>query len=147
MRAVRSTPGIASPPRHSSLMRAPTSDSIRAVSLFIHTPAMIFISVHSRRRRWPHTTQQQVTMGHGDGARKGQAGKATHVHGGKYVNREGFKAHRNMKRAVRDVDREDALKGRACVGICRRCVQKVRRLPCDSLTPSMRVTRVNGANY
>ena len=23
-------------------------------------------------------------MGHGDGARKGQAGKATHVHGGKY---------------------------------------------------------------
>ena len=87
-------------------------------------------------------------MGHGDGARKGQAGKATHVHGGKYVNREGFKAHRNMKRAVRDVDREDALKGRACVGICRRCVQKVRRLlPCDSLTPVMRVTRVNGANY
>jgi len=86
-------------------------------------------------------------MGHGDGARKGQAGKATHVHGGKYVNREGFKAHRNMKRAVRDVDREDALKGRACVGICRRCVQKVRRLPCDSLTPSMRLTRVNGSNY
>ena len=68
-------------------------------------------------------------MGHGDGARKGQAGKATHVHGGKYVNREGFKAHRNMKRAVRDVDREDALKGRACVGICRRCVQKVRHSP------------------
>ena len=109
-------------------MRAPTSDSIRAVS-FIHTPAMIFTFVHSRRRRWPHTTQQQSTMGHGDGARKGQAGKATHVHGGKYVNREGFKAHRNMKRAVRDVDKEDALKGRACVGICRRCVQKVRRLP------------------
>ena len=122
---MRSNPGIASPPRHSSLMRAPTSDSIRAFS-FIHTPAMIFIFVHSRRRRWPHTTQQQVTMGHGDGARKGQAGKATHVHGGKYVNREGFKAHRNMKRAVRDVDKEDALKGRACVGICRRCVQKVR---------------------
>ena len=95
----------------------------------------------------PHTTQQQVTMGHGDGARKGQAGKATHVHGGKYVNREGFKAHRNMKRAVRDVDREDALKGRACVGICRRCVQKVRRLPCDSLTPAMRLTRVNGSNH
>lgn len=93
---------------------------------------MIFHSshlVHSRRRRWPHTTQQHSTMGHGDGARKGQAGKATHVHGGKYVNREGFKAHRNMKRAVRDVDKEDALKGRACVGICRRCVQKVRRLP------------------
>ena len=86
-------------------------------------------------------------MGHGDGARKGQAGKATHVHGGKYVNREGFKAHRNMKRAVRDVDREDALKGRACVGICRRCVQKVRDDSRDSLTPSMRLTRVNGSNH
>ena len=91
-------------------------------------------------------TQQQSTMGHGDGARKGQAGKATHVHGGKYVNREGFKAHRNMKRAVRDVDREDALKGRACVGICRRCVQKVRHSR-DSLTPVMRLIRVNGSNY
>ena len=142
---MRSNPGIASPPRHSSLMRAPTSDSIRAVS-FIHTPAMIFTFVHSRRRRWPHTTQQQSTMGHGDGARKGQAGKATHVHGGKYVNREGFKAHRNMKRAVRDVDKEDALKGRACVGICRRCVQKVRHSR-DSLTPAMRLLRVNGSNY
>ena len=141
---MRSNPGIAAPPRHSSLMRAPTTDWIRAVS-FIHTGDDF--SLKSRRRRWPHTTQQHSTMGHGDGARKGQAGKATHVHGGKYVNREGFKAHRNMKRAVRDVDREDALKGRACVGICRRCVQKVRRLPCDSLTPSMRVTRVNGANY
>ena len=143
---MRSNPGIASPPRHSSLVRAPNTDSIRAVS-FIHTGDDFHFRSHSRRRRWPHTTQQQVTMGHGDGARKGQAGKATHVHGGKYVNREGFKAHRNMKRAVRDVDREDALKGRACVGICRRCVQKVRRLPCDSLTPAMRLTRVNGSNH
>ena len=86
-------------------------------------------------------------MGHGDGARKGQAGKATHVHGGKYVNREGFKAHRNMKRAVRDVDKEDALKGRACVGICRRCVQKVRDDARDFLTPTMRLLRVNGSDY
>ena len=145
---MRSNPGIAAPPRHSSLMRAPTTDSIfRAAVSFIHTGDDFHFRSHSRRRRWPHTTQQQSTMGHGDGARKGQAGKATHVHGGKYVNREGFKAHRNMKRAVRDVDREDALKGRACVGICRRCVQKVRRLPYDSLTPAMRLTRVNGGNY
>ena len=85
-------------------------------------------------------------MGHGDGARKGQAGKATHVHGGKYVNREGFKAHRNMKRAVRDVDREDALKGRACVGICRDASKRCDDSR-DSLTPSMRLTRVNGSNY
>ena len=66
-------------------------------------------------------------MGHGDGPRKGQSGKSTHVHGGKHVNRGGaFKAHRNVKRAVRDVDAENALRSRACAGVCRRCVQKVR---------------------
>ncbi|ACO69013.1 predicted protein [Micromonas commoda] len=66
-------------------------------------------------------------MGHGDGPRKGQSGKSTHVHGGKHVNRGGaFKAHRNVKRAVRDVDAENALRSRACAGVCRRCVQKVQ---------------------
>ena len=66
-------------------------------------------------------------MGHGDGPRKGQSGKSTHVHGGKHVNRGGaFKAHRNIKRAVRDVDAEAALKQKACAGVCRRCAQKVR---------------------
>ena len=68
-----------------------------------------------------------LPMGHGDGPRKGQSGKSTHVHGGKHVNRGGaFKAHRNVKRAVRDVDAENALRSRACAGVCRRCVQKVR---------------------
>jgi|TARA_B110000879_G_C11131927_1_gene496386 hypothetical protein len=46
--------------------------------------------------------------------------------GQKYQNRETFKAHRNMKRAVRDVDKESALKNQACAGVCRRCAQKVR---------------------
>lgn len=65
-------------------------------------------------------------MGHGDGPRKGRSGKSTHVHGGKHVNRGGaFKAHRNVKRAVRDVEAENALRSRACAGVCRRCVQKV----------------------
>ena len=47
--------------------------------------------------------------------------------GQKHQNREAFKAHRNLKRAVRDVNKEDALKNRACQGVCRRCAQKVRR--------------------
>mmetsp|Transcript_338 Transcript_338/g.1119 ORF Transcript_338/g.1119 Transcript_338/m.1119 type:complete len:155 (-) Transcript_338:157-621(-) len=46
--------------------------------------------------------------------------------GQKYQNREGFKAHRNMKRAVRDVDAENDLRHRACQGVCRRCAQKVQ---------------------
>ena len=67
-----------------------------------------------------------LPMGHGDGPRKGRSGKSTHVHGGKHVNRGGaFKAHRNVKRAVRDVEAENALRSRACAGVCRRCVQKV----------------------
>lgn len=45
--------------------------------------------------------------------------------GQKFQNREAFKAHRNIKRAVRDVDKENALKSKACQGVCRRCVQKV----------------------
>ena len=48
--------------------------------------------------------------------------------GQKFQNREAFKAHRNIKRAVRDVDAEAALKQKACAGVCRRCAQKVR--PC-----------------
>ena len=48
--------------------------------------------------------------------------------GQKHQNREAFKAHRNIKRAVRDVDAEAALKQKACAGVCRRCAQKVR--PC-----------------
>ena len=46
--------------------------------------------------------------------------------GQKHQNREAFKAHRNIKRAVRDVDAEAALKQKACAGVCRRCAQKVR---------------------
>ena len=46
--------------------------------------------------------------------------------GQKYQNREAFVAHRNIKRAVRDVDAEAALKAKACGGVCRRCAQKVR---------------------
>ena len=46
--------------------------------------------------------------------------------GQKYQNREAFVAHRNIKRAVRDVDAEAALKGKACAGVCRRCAQKAR---------------------
>ena len=46
--------------------------------------------------------------------------------GQKFQNREAFKAHRNIKRAVRDVDAEAALKQKACAGVCRRCAQKVR---------------------
>ena len=34
--------------------------------------------------------------------------------GQKFQNREAFKAHRNIKRAVKDVDKENALKNRAC---------------------------------
>lgn len=45
--------------------------------------------------------------------------------GQRYQNRESFKAHRNIKRAVRDVDAEAALKQQACAGVCRRCAQKV----------------------
>ena len=66
-----------------------------------------------------------LPMGHGDGPRKGQSGKSTHVHGGKHVNRGGaFKAHRNVKRAVRDVDAENALRSRACAGVCRRACKR-----------------------
>lgn len=46
--------------------------------------------------------------------------------GQKYQNREAFKAHRNIKRAVKDVDKENAIKSKACQGVCRRCVQKVK---------------------
>ena len=82
-------------------------------------------SIKSERRRRGRLTSP-LPMGHGDGPRKGQSGKSTHVHGGKHVNRGGaFKAHRNVKRAVRDVDAENALRSRACAGVCRRCVQKV----------------------
>lgn len=53
--------------------------------------------------------------------------------GQKYQNREGFKAHRNMKRAVRDVDAENDLRHRACQGVCRRCAQKAREaVPSES---------------
>ena len=44
--------------------------------------------------------------------------------GQKFQNREAFKAHRNIKRAVRDVDAEAALKQKACAGVCRRCAQR-----------------------
>eukprot|EP00227_Mantoniella_beaufortii_P014034 CAMPEP_0197590928 /NCGR_PEP_ID=MMETSP1326-20131121/12304_1 /TAXON_ID=1155430 /ORGANISM="Genus nov. species nov., Strain RCC2288" /LENGTH=154 /DNA_ID=CAMNT_0043156241 /DNA_START=194 /DNA_END=658 /DNA_ORIENTATION=+ len=50
-----------------------------------------------------------------DGVKKGQ----------KYKNGEAFKAHRNIKRAEKDVSQETALKNKACIGVCRRCVQKV----------------------
>jgi len=52
-----------------------------------------------------------------DGVKKGQ----------KYQNKESFKAHRNIKRAEKDVTQETTLKNKACIGVCRRCVQKVRR--------------------
>uniref|UniRef100_A0A7S0T1Y8 Uncharacterized protein n=1 Tax=Mantoniella antarctica TaxID=81844 RepID=A0A7S0T1Y8_9CHLO len=45
--------------------------------------------------------------------------------GQKFQNREAFKAHRNIKRAVSDVTKETTLKNKACIGVCRRCVQKV----------------------
>jgi hypothetical protein len=57
--------------------------------------------------------------------------------GQKYQNREAFKAHRNMKRAVRDVDAENDLRHRACQGVCRRCVQKAR----DAVPSESRVVR------
>ena len=62
----------------------------------------------------PHTPPRVHTMS--DPVKKGQ----------KYQNREAFKAHRNIKRAVRDVEAEAALKAKACAGVCRRCAQKVR---------------------
>jgi hypothetical protein len=49
--------------------------------------------------------------------------------GQKFQNREAFKAHRNIKRAVSDVTKETTLKNKACIGVCRRCVQKVRERP------------------
>ena len=40
--------------------------------------------------------------------------------GQKHQNREAFKAHRNIKRAVRDVDAEAALKQKACADDARK---------------------------
>jgi hypothetical protein len=45
--------------------------------------------------------------------------------GQKYQNVEAFKAHRNLKRAVRDVSNDEHIKNKACIGVCRRCTQKV----------------------
>jgi hypothetical protein len=61
------------------------------------------------------TNTQAGTMPKGGDEKTGQ----------KYQNREAFKAHRNIKRAVKDTDKENAMKSRACQGVCRRCVQKV----------------------
>ena len=49
--------------------------------------------------------------------------------GQKYQNREAFKAHRNIKRAVRDVEAEAALKAKACAGVCRDARKRCARRP------------------
>jgi len=90
--------------------------------LLLNAPRTKFLSrlprAASRRRRPSAPLPFARTFAMSDHVKKGQ----------KFQNREAFKAHRNIKRAVRDVDAEAALKQKACAGVCRRCAQKVR--PC-----------------
>ena len=57
--------------------------------------------------------------------------------GQKYQNREAFKAHRNIKRAVRDVEAEAALKAKACARASagdarKRCARRPSRPRADA---------------
>ena len=71
------------------------------------------------RRRSPRARLARFVRAMSDHVKKGQ----------KYQNREAFKAHRNIKRAVRDVDAEAALKAKACGGVCRDARKRCARGP------------------